>query len=95
MRLPRRLETFEPFRLKGREKPIQITGTCSNPLGQVPPAAFEAYYYHQLQESAMAEITLRDSRGGSVITGAAMGADDRTIALIHSSRLPPTPGKDA
>ena len=43
----------------------------------------------------MAEITLRDSRGGSVITGAAMGADDRTIALIHSSRLPPTPGKDA
>ena len=38
------------------------------PLGYVPPAAFEAHY-HQLQESAMAawlrQITLRDSRGGS------------------------------
>ena len=24
------------------------------PLGHVPPAAFEAHYYHQLRESAMA-----------------------------------------
>ena len=24
------------------------------PLGHVPPAAFEAHYYHQLQEPAMA-----------------------------------------
>ena len=24
------------------------------PLGHVPPAAFEAHYYHQLHESAMA-----------------------------------------
>ena len=58
------------------------------PLGHVPPAAFEAHYSHPLRESAMAPrpkpISLRDSRDGSPddrdpMASAGNGRVDRSI----------------
>ena len=36
------------------EDPASMKSPWFEPLGYVPPAAFEAHYYHPLQESAMA-----------------------------------------
>ena len=72
-------------RMAGRRRPSQpvkpsccTPGACSELLGRMPPAAFEAHYYHPLHESAMAawlkQTTFRETRDGSARAARAVRA---------------------